>query len=434
MLTGKDSYQDIPVNYDAEVLVIGGGPAGVAAAVAAARSGRKTMLIESYGFCGGMAVAGMSGAICGLFTSTKTGKPEQLVHGFAGEFYHHLQLRGAASEPFPFGDTRIVMHEPFVWKEVADDLLAESGVRILYHTLCTDVIVEDGEIKGVVIENKNGRQIISALRFIDATGDADVCARADVPYTFGKDGVVQYPTMAFRMNNVDMPRAVSHPVPQLETWVQAADGNGYNLPRKHIYLLPSPRPNEVLCNVTAVLRPDGRSTNATSAEDITWAEQAGRKLVREYERFLRDKVPGFENARVNDVAAQIGIRQSRTVVCRGKLMNDDVFNAKKSTRSVAKSAWCIEAHGSDGIFMFYLDNDYYDIPYDTLVPLEYPNLITVGRSLCAEHEALASARVTAQCFLTGYAAGKAAAISHTHKIPFAQVEMAELLPQIAYRV
>jgi 2-polyprenyl-6-methoxyphenol hydroxylase-like FAD-dependent oxidoreductase len=420
--------------YEVDILVLGGGPAGVAAAVAAARSGRKTLLVERYGFCGGMTTAGMAGAICGLFTSSKTKKPEQLAHGFAGEFYHHLQQRGAVSEPFPFGDTRIVIHDPFVWKEIADDLLTESGVQLLFHTLFSDVILEDGRLRAVVIENKNGRQVIEARYFVDATGDGDVCFRAGAPCTFGKDGVVQYPSMVFRMNGVEMPRAVSHPVHELEEWVRRADGRGYELPRKHIYLLPSPRPGEVLCNVTAVSRRDGSPLYSTVAEDMSWAEIQGRRQVREYERFLRDKVPGFENARVNDVAAQIGVRQSRTVACRGKLTNDDVFSARKSERSVAKSAWCIEAHGADGIFMHYLQDDYYDIPYDTLVPENVPNLITAGRSLCAEHEALASARVTAQCFLTGFAAGTAAAIACRRGIGFAEVDVAELAPFSDYRV
>ncbi|MDR3220809.1 MAG: FAD-dependent oxidoreductase [Candidatus Accumulibacter sp.] len=434
MTTRPEERSQPPLAYETEVLVLGGGPAGVAAAVAAARSGMKTMLVERYGFCGGMATAGMSGAICGLFTSSKSQKPEQLAHGFAGEFYHHLQGRNAVSDPFPFGDTRIVMHDPFVWKEIADDLLLESGVNILFHTLFSDVIMQDGRIEAVVIENKKGRQVIGARYFIDATGDGDVCFRSGVPCSFGKDGVVQYPTMVFRMNGVDLPKAVSHPVHELEEWVEQADGKGYTLPRKHIYLLPSPRPGEVLCNVTAISREDKRPLYSTVAEDMTWAEIQGRRQIREYERFLRDKVPGFEHAQINDVATQIGIRQSRTVACRGKLMNDDVFCARKSERSIAKSAWCIEAHGADGILMFYLQDDYYDIPYDAIVPQGVPNLITAGRSLCAEHEALASARVTAQCFLMGYAAGKAASLACRRNIGFADVDVAELAPFTDYRM
>ncbi|WP_147198659.1 FAD-dependent oxidoreductase [Pantoea sp. CCBC3-3-1] len=421
-----------PITCHVDVLVVGGGPTGVAAATAAARRGDKTLMIEKYGFCGGMATAGMSGAICGLFTSGRGRKHQQLVHGFAGEFYQHLKDRQAVSEPFPFGETKLVVHEPHTWKEIADDLLLESGVHILFHSLVTEVVMNGNQLHGVIIENKSGRQCITAERFIDATGDGDLCAKAGVPYTLGRNGMVQYPTMVFRMNNVDINRGIGHPIPQLEAWVEQAQKRGYHLPRKHIYLLPSPRPGEVMCNVTSILHDDGRPIDATNAEDLTFAELKGRKMVREYERFLQNFIPGFEQARLNDVAPQIGIRQSRTIQGQGRLSNNDVFQAHKSTRSVASSAWCIEAHGNDGIFMFYLDDDYYDIPYDTLLPEGIPNLITAGRALCAEHEALASARVTAQCFLTGYAAGTAAHLSHRDNCAFNQVDVDELRSIIEY--
>lgn len=432
MQTYHEIAKDIPITYDVDVVVVGGGPTGVAAATASARAGKNTLLIEHYGFCGGMATSGMSGAICGLFTSGK-GPHEQLVHGFAGEFYHHLKQRNAVSDPFPFGDTRLVVHEPHTWKEIADDLLTDSGVNVLFHSTVTDVVMEDDYLCGVVIENKSGRQCITARRFIDATGDGDLCAKAGVPYTLGRNGMVQYPTMVFRMANVDIERGIGHPVSQLEAWVEHAQKQGFTLPRKHIYLLPSPRSGEVMCNVNSVLRDDGRPIDATNAEDLTFAERKGRKLVREYERFLQQYVPGFEHSRLNDVATQIGIRQSRTIQGRARLTNEDVFQARKSDRRVASSAWCIEAHGQDGIFMFYLDNDYYDIPYDTLLPEKIPNLITAGRTLCAEHEALASARVTAQCFLTGYAAGTAAFLSHRDACAFADIDVDELRSLIEYR-
>ncbi len=432
MTVFHENARDLPIACQVDVLVVGAGPSGVAAATAAARAGRDTMIIEHYGFCGGMATAGMSGAICGLFSSGKTGKPQQLVDGFAGEFYHLLKQRRAVSAPFPFGDTALVVHDPHVWKEIADDLLAESGVKVLFHTQMTEIIMEDGAVAGVIIENKSGRQVILAKRFIDATGDGDLCVKAGVPHTVGRNGMVQYPTMVFRMSNVDIPHGIGHPVPQLEAWVDEARRQGYHLPRRHIYLLPSPRPDEVMCNVTSILRDDGRPIDATNAGDLTWAEQRGRKQVREYERFLQNFVPGFEHARLNDVATQIGIRQSRTIVGQVTLTNDDVFHARKSQRSVAKSAWCIEAHNKDGIFMFYLDNDYYDIPYDTLLPESVPNLIAPGRILCAEHEALASARVTAQCFLTGYAAGTAASLSLKTSVPFDGVNVNELRSIIEY--
>lgn len=428
----REAAQELPVSYETDILVIGGGPAGVAAAVGAARQGEKTMMLERYGFCGGQATAGMSGAICGLYTSGKGKQIRQLVNGFAGEFYQQLKDRKGITTPFPFGETALAIHDLLVWKEVADYLLTEAKVKILFHTLVTDVIVENQQLIGVIVENKDGRSVIKAKRFVDASGDGDVCVKSGVPFTMGDKGKIQYPTMVFRMNNVDMPKAVSHPVHQVEAWVDQAKTAGYYLPRRHIYLLPSPRPNEVLCNVTAVLREEASPLDPTKTEDLTYAELKGRKIIREYERFLKEYVPGFEQASINDCAAQIGIRQTRTIVARGKLMNDDVLNARKSNRSVAKSAWCIEAHGNDGIYMFYLDDDYYDIPYDTLVPENINNLITAGRTLCAEHEALASARVTAQCFLTGYAAGVASHLSLKNQTNYADIDVNTLRSIIEY--
>ncbi|MBO9608499.1 MAG: FAD-dependent oxidoreductase [Paenibacillaceae bacterium] len=416
----------VPVSYEVDVAVAGGGATGVAAAIGAARAGLRVMLIENYGFCGGMATAGMSGTICGLFTSAKSGKIRQLVYGFADEFYRGLQRRGGVSDPFPFGDTALVVHDPQVWKEVADDMLAEAGVMILYHSRVVGVVREGRTVQGVLVENKNGRHAIMAKRVVDATGDGDVCMWAGAPYSFGKNGAVQYATMVFRMNHVDVAKALGHGRHRLGAWIDEAERAGYDLPRKHIYLLPSPRPGEVMCNVTRITKANGEPIDATKAEDLTIGEQRGRKQVREYERFLRRYVPGFESAMLNDVAPQLGIRQSRTIAGEATLTNDDVFQARKSAHAVASSAWCIEAHGRDGIFMFYLDNDYYDIPYETLIPREVENVIAAGRTLSAEHEALASARVTAQCFLTGYAAGVASGLSLRHHVGYDRVDAAEL--------
>lgn len=427
-----EECKELPITYETEVVVAGGGATGVAAAVGAARLGYKVLLIEKYGFCGGMATAGMSGTIGGLFTSSKTGKLEQLVHGFAGEFYNYMKQRGGVAEPFPFGDTALVVHDPHVWKEVADDLLTENKVNILYHSYIVGIIKDGNAVSGVIVENKNGRHVIKAKRFVDATGDGDICVWAGAPYIFGKNGAIQYPTMVFRMNNVNLQGALRHDNHQIEEWIKEAEKEGYELPRKHIYLLPSPRPNEVLCNVTRISKENGDPIDATKAEDLTIGELRGRKQVREYERFLQKYVPGFENARLNDVAPQIGIRQSRTILGKTMLKNDDVFQARKSDHSVAKSAWCIEAHGKDGIFMYYLDNDYYDIPYETLLPQNVQNIITAGRTLSAEHEALASARVTAQCFLTGYAAGTASALSLKQNILPSDIDVAELRNVIEY--
>ncbi len=416
--------------YDVDVLIAGGGPGGVAAAVGAARQGKDTLLIEKNGYCGGMGT--INGAFCGYYTSAKKGPLHQLVHGFAGEFYEEMKRRGGVAEPYPFGDTCIVTNDHLVWREVADDLLEKAGVQVLFHTMITDIIRKNGEVTEVMIQNKSGRFLIHAKRFVDATGDGDLCARAGVPFTYGKDGNIQYATMMFRLSNVDVEQACSHSSAQIEQWMKEAECKGYRLPRKHIYVLPSPRKGEIVCNMTAVVKADGSLIDAVNAQDMTEGEILGRKQVRQYENFLREYVTGFEHCVLTDVGNELGIRQSRTIQCLKTLTNEDVLNARKCEHPVAKSAWCIEAHGKDGIFMYYFDNEYYEIPYEAMIPVGVRKLITCGRAISAEHEALASARVTAQCFLTGYAAGCASALSIDTGLDYENLDFAELRRMIEY--
>lgn len=418
------------IRYETDILVAGGGPAGIAAAVGAARQGKRVLLIEKNGYCGGMGV--INGAFCGYYTSARDGQLTQLVYGFAGEFYDEMKRRGGTAKPYPFGDTYIVTNDSLIWKETADEFLENAGVQILFHTFVTDVVLKGKEIKAVIIQNKSGSCLVKAERFIDATGDGDLCAAAGVPFTYGKNGEIQYATMMFCLSNVDVEKACSHSRAELEAWAEEAGQKGYCLPRKHIYVLPSPRKGEIICNMTAVVRADGSLIDPISAEAMTEGEILGRKQVREYERFLRAFVPGFENCRLADIGNELGIRQSRTVQCLKTLTNEDVLNARKCLHPVAKNAWCIEAHGKDEIFMYYFDNDYYEIPYEAMIPVNVRHLITCGRSISAEHEALASARVTAQCFLTGYAAGCASAMGIDTGRDYEKLDFTELQKLIEY--
>jgi flavin-dependent dehydrogenase len=170
---------------ETDVIVAGGGASGLAAAVTAAQNGIKTILIERYGFFGGMAVAGLSGPICGLFSSSASEPLRQIVHGFAGKFARLLKERGGLTEPYPFGKTALCVHDPLKWKETADGLVRDAGVHVLFHTIVTDVIMEENRIAGVIVENKSGRSAIRAKAVVDATEDGDVAAKAGAPYSFG---------------------------------------------------------------------------------------------------------------------------------------------------------------------------------------------------------------------------------------------------------
>src|SRR5437762_5473442 len=190
-----------------DVLVVGGGAAGVAAAVTVARQGVGVTLVERYGFCGGGAVAGMSGTICGMFIASDSveRKPEQLVHGFADEFARRMSAAGGLTPPVRYGKTFSLVHDPLVWRSVADAMLADAGVHVLFHAIATEVLVEGGErIGGVQAWTKQGKFVIEAALTVDATGDADVLAMAGLPTSVGHAGSVQNPTMMFRIQGVDV--------------------------------------------------------------------------------------------------------------------------------------------------------------------------------------------------------------------------------------
>ena len=197
MLTALQIKDLRPVTrFDTDVLVVGGGAAGVAAAVTAARQGLQVTLVERYGFSGGGAVAGLSGTVCGLYAATDNpcAKPEQVVFGFADEFVRLLAERGGLTAPVRYGKTFTRVHDPLVWRETGDRLLTDAAVRILFHTVVTDVLTEGNErIAGVQAYTKQGKLDIRAKITVDASGDGDVAAMAGLPTFMGQDGKVRIP-------------------------------------------------------------------------------------------------------------------------------------------------------------------------------------------------------------------------------------------------
>lgn len=403
----------------ADLLVVGGGAAGVAAAIAAAGRGLRVIVVERYGFCGGGAVAGLSGTICGLYAASEDehAKPQKVVFGFVDDFMAAMESRGGLTAPVRYGKTFTRVHDPMVWRETADALLADAGVEVMLHSLVTGVLMEGAErVEGVEVATKQGRFEIRARLVLDASGDADVVAMAGLDYTVGEDGAVQNPTMIFRMAGVDVPRFLqahgpdSILGPEVSALMASADGHGYKLPRKKAFLFPTPRPGELLCNATRIVGRDGRELNPLDARDFTEAEVEGRKQAREYVRFFKAHLAGCESAFLNDTGVQVGIRETRQVAGVARLTNQDVVKATKFPTAIARSPWPIELHSGDKPKLVWLYEDYYEIPYECFVPVRGEGILAAGRSLSAQHEAMASARVTAQCFSYGQAIGTAAAI------------------------
>src|ERR1700745_3656115 len=195
-------------SLSADVLIVGGGAAGLAAACTAAKAGVRVLLLEKYGFCGGAAVAGLSGTVCGLFTATndRSAAPERGVYGFADRFLEVMKMKGGVTDPIRYGKTFTLTHDPLVWREAGDYLLADAGAKILFHTTVVDVLMEGERVNGVVAWTKQGRFDIRANITIDASGDADVAALAGFETFVGRNGAVQNPTMIFRLIGVDVAR------------------------------------------------------------------------------------------------------------------------------------------------------------------------------------------------------------------------------------
>ena len=405
-------------SIDTDVVVAGGGAAGVAAAVTAARQGLAVTLVERYGFCGGGAVAGMSGTICGLYAASAdpAAPPEQVVFGFADEFVRLLASRGGLSPPVRYGKTYTRVHDPLLWREAADHMLRDAGVRVLYHSTVTRVLLDGDRAEGLVAYTKQGALTVRAKIVIDASGDADLVAMAGWPAFVGDDGRVQNPTMIFRLGGVDTARflaaygADTIMPEQVSELLRRHHGAGYDLPRAKIWLFATTRPGELLCNCTRVIGPDGRELNPLVAADFTDAEIEGRRQVREYARFFRDHLAGCEASFVNDTGVQVGVRQTRQARGVALLTNDDVVRGAKFADGIARSPWPIELHAGARPRVEWLLDDYYEVPYGYFVPQRGDGLLFAGRCLSAQHEAVASARVTAQCFAYGHAIGHAGAM------------------------
>ena len=424
---------DLPVLAEVDVLVVGGGAAGVAAATVAAEAGLRVVLVEKYGFCGGAAVAGMSGTVCGLYlASDASDGPKQVVFGFADRFCRSLDERGGLSGPQRYGKTWTVAHDPLVWREVADQILEAAGVQLLLHTTVVGVLLEGETHSGVVVESSAGRATIRAARTIDASGDGAVAARAGHEYLFGNDGMIQNPTMFFRIGNVDTDRFWDFYgqdticPPAVTEAIRAARDEGLDLPRDKIWIFRTTRSGELMVNATRLSGRDGRMLNVIDPADFTEAEIVGRRQVREYARFLQQHVPGCEASHVVDTGVEAGIRQTRTIVGAKTLRNADVIEARKFADGIARSPWPIELHSGSRPKLEWLLDDVYEVPYLTLVPATGENLIVAGRCLSAEHEALASARVTAQCFEYGHAAAVASVLSLTSEIPYRDIPGADV--------
>jgi glycine/D-amino acid oxidase-like deaminating enzyme len=398
----------LPIFDAADVVVVGSGSAGSVAAIASARAGADTLLIERYGFLGGTSTMVLD-TFYGFYTPGDDSR--RVVGGIPWEIVGRLAARSMMLErPSSYGAGTAVTYDPETLKVVWEEAALEAGVRLRLHSFCTGVVMEDGRITGLVVDGKSGLGLIQARMIVDASGDADICFHAGVPFQrAGEGGPAQSLTTTFRLGNVNVEQALTVKRPQLEELMKRANLSGqYRLPREEGSVHVTPLPGVVATNMTRVADVD-----ATDPVQLTRAEVEGRKQALEYVRFLRTEIPGYERAFLMNFSTQIGIRETRRVYGEYRLTREDVLSGRKFDDAVAQCGAPIEDHrpGRGTHWEYIPGGDTYDIPYRCLLPLGIENLLIAGRCLSATHDAHASVRSMGQCMAMGQAAGTAAALA-----------------------
>ena len=428
--------ETIKVVHSADVVVVGGGPAGACAAVAAARNGMKTVLVESYGCAGGMATMGLVGPFMTCYD--KTGEV-QIIKGLFEEIVERLVEKGGAIHPsevrqgtgftswIKIGHDHVTPFDAEILKIVLDEMFTEAGVKVLYHTTFSSPVMEGNRVRGIIVDSKSGRQMIEAKVFIDCTGDADLAARAGAEFEKGNEklGIMQPASTFFRVGNVDYDKVDADIQANINNFYrkdgvnyrslhwrvsQAREAGDWDLKRVSIGLFRGVKRDEWSINTTRVMGVD-----ATDNESLTTGEMEGRRQVQIVFNFLRKYVPGFENAKLLSVASTLGIRETRHIKGDAVLTVDDVLGGVVPKDAIFLASNSVDVHGKFGPmsneYVPIQNGNYYGVPYGCLVPSGVEGLLVAGRCVSATSEAAGAIRVMPPCMATGHAAGIAAAMA-----------------------
>ena len=410
----KLSYRDVeslPLFGDVDVLVCGGGPAGLGAALRAARCGASTMILEMGGCLGGIATAGMM--------SHWGGRSSSKILGEILDRSREMDLNYTWVETNEPGKKNGIPHD--LQMIVLEEMMDEDGVEILYHTMACDAVLEEDRIIGVTVQNKSGRGFIRAKCVIDSTGDGDIAASAGVPFFKGRetDGKMQPCTLMFKIGGVDYERAIfprsfesQIEVPKGE--IQALGDKLLPFPAGHVLLYRQPEPNTVCVNMTNAIGVDG-----TDAKSVTQGIKTCRSQIMPIIRFLREYAPGYEKCWLMSSASLIGVRETRHFEGLQSLTADDILAAKYQDDWVVRHAYFnFDVHnltGSSldktGLQKGFKQKGTYTIPYGCLLPKNVEGLLLSGRNISGSHMAHSNFRIMSVCIALGEAAGAAAALS-----------------------
>jgi hypothetical protein len=404
-----------------DVIIVGGGPGGVNAAVAAAKLGASVLVLEQHGYLGGMATAGLINPFMPYRLST-TGKV--LTSGVFNEILDRLEAQGGlAADREVFDDEQL--------KLVLDQMMSDYGVSVLFHAFVNKGTVSQGWIDQVHVSSKSGEMSLSGQVFIDSSGDGDLAALAGCEIETGRpeDGLCQPMTLCFRVAGVDTGGQFyhwKHPLREdiNHVYQQAKLSGEVSNPREDVLIFPTLRQDVLHFNTTRVIQ-----KSALNVIELSEAEQIGRQQVMEMVNLLKRQVPAFRNAYLQKMAAHIGVRESRRILGQYLLTVEDVLSGKKFPDGIARSVYPVDIHNPAGTgteLKHLPEGEYYEIPFGCLVPRGMFNLLIGSRCISATHEAHSSMRVMPVVAGIGEAAGTAAALCVTRGVDVLQVDGQEV--------
>ncbi len=393
-----------------DLIVVGGGFAGAAAAIEAARHGTDVLLIEKYNCLGGAAAYALVSPFMRYWTTMpETGERKYLTGNLFLEISEAAMALTTESQDTPFVADAIFDEESM--KLALMRMAREAGVTLLFNTVVTKATVENGRILSVKAACKAVEMEFSADTFIDATGDAELSALAGCICEVGRkeDGLCQPMTLCFRVSGIDKEKFMPNRNKMQALYKEWQAAGRISNPRENVLIFRNYNAGVIHFNTTRVIR-----KSPTDPFAVTEAEIEAREQTHEMMTFLREAVDGCENARLLSTAMHIGIRESRRVIGEYVLTEEDLVSLARFEDAIATSNYAIDIHnpsGSGTVFQEFKDGEWYEIPYRCLVPKGYENLLVAGRCISTTHEAQASYRIMPYCAELGHAAGLAAAVA-----------------------